>query len=142
MHITRCSNPGRLEMLRFTVRQLSAWLGDTMADPAMIDMIKTYLLAQGTKTMSECLPITSTDLELLAASQDKLGWDSFLEGRISKLFLQVMKSLLLESRRYLSTERWGQQFIGKLLNITHKQWIFHYSRVHFHKLDGLTSNKH
>ena len=70
-----------------------------MADPAaMIEMIESYLLAQGTKTMSECLTVHSNDVELLAALQDKLGRDSFL-------------------RRYLSLECWGQQFIGKPLNI-------------------------
>ena len=141
-HITRCTAEGRQAMLRLSIRDITTWMSSTGADPLMVDMIETYLLAQDTKTMLECLEYPDDDLELLARSQDRLGWDSFVEGRISKVFLEVMKPVLLEAGTYLSVERWSREFIELLLQLTHKQWIFRNSRKHFTRLDGMTEAEH
>ena len=42
----------------------------------------------------------------------------------------------------MSAERWAQLFVEKLLELTHKQWIFRNSKVHFKRADGLTENEH
>ena len=142
MHLTRCQSPGRRKMLALTVRTLTSWMVDTGVDVVLVDMIEEYLLAQGEKTMTECLRLGNADYELLAECSDRLRWDSLLEGRISSLWIQIMKPVLLDSRLYLSPRKWGIQFIEHLLNITHKQWIFRNSRVHYKGLDGLTAAQH
>ena len=38
-------------------------------------------------------------------------------------------------------ERWCRIFIGKLLKLTHKQWLFCNSHVNYKKLDGLTEKQ-
>ena len=42
----------------------------------------------------------------------------------------------------MTTDKWGRLFITKLLNITHKQWIFRNSHIHYKKLDGMTEAQH
>lgn len=142
MHITRCRSPGRLAMLRLSVRSITGWMASSGADPILVEMIESYLLAQDSKTMLECVPYPDADLEIVARSQDRLGWDCFVEGRISKVFLEHMKPVLLEYGTYLSPERWGRTFIELLLQLTHKQWLFRNSRKHFRRLDGLTESEH
>ncbi len=129
-------------MFALTVRMLTSWMVDTGVDIVLVDMIGEYLLAQSNKSMSECLCYSNTDYELLAEYSDRLRWDSLLEGHISSLWIQIMKPALLNSRQYLSPRKWGTQFIEHLLNITHKQWIFHKSCVHYRGLDGLTAAQH
>ena len=107
----------------------------------LIDMIEEYLFAQGTKQMIDCLQGPDTNFEVLAEVTDRLGWDCLLEGRVSKVWLEVVSPMLHESGTYLSPTRWGQQFIAQLLNITHKQWIFRNSYVHY-KIDGLSPAEH
>ena len=65
MHITRCKSPGRQAMLHLSVRDFTNWMSSTGADPLMVDMIESYLLAQDSRTMLDCLPYPDDDLELL-----------------------------------------------------------------------------
>ena len=49
-----------------------------------------------------------------------------------------MKPVLLALTMRLTPTRWGAQSIELLLQITHKQWLFRNSGVHFRGEDGLT----
>ena len=77
----------------------------------------------------------------LAIVQDRLCWDCFVEGRIYKLFLQVMKPCLREVGRR-SVDQWGQDFVKSLLHLTHKQWLFRNARKHIRLMDGMTEAEH
>ena len=82
-------------------------------------------------------------LESLAEVQDRLGWDNFIEGRISKVFLSyVQPSLSGQRRKCLSPQSWGTTFITHIISLTHKQGLFRNSHVNFKKLDGLTPAQH
>ena len=76
MHITRCSSPGRREMLKLSVRTLTTWMTDTGVDVILIDMVEEYLLAQDSKQMVDCLHVENNLYRLLAESTDCLRWDS------------------------------------------------------------------
>ena len=127
-------------MLRSTTSTLIDWMYATFADPVLIDMVQEYLIAQSSKTMEDCLHIELTEYVELARATDLLCWDSFVEGRLSPLWLDIMKPVLLrnKSRLHMSPRKWGQQFIEHLLSITHKQSIFRNSHIHFKGQDGLT----
>ncbi len=92
--------------------------------------------------MVDCVNGTNQDLHAVAATSDRLGYDSLLEGCISKLWLIVAAPLLLRPRQYLLPSAWGQQFINKLHNIIDKQWIYRNSVIHYHGKDGLTMPEH
>ena len=142
MHITRCQSEGRREMLRLSVRDLADWMASTLVDPALVDMVERYLLAQGELSWREALEYEEPDFVILADVSDRLGWDCFVEGRIASYWLQVMKPILTDSHLFLNVERWARQFMTRLLGITHKQWIFRNSKKHFRRLDGLTEAEH
>ena len=103
-------------------------------------MLDVYMSAQGDKTMTECLSSNNSKYALLAEVQDRLGWDNFVEGRISTLWLDTISPFLKQASRK-SIQQWGKSFIDSLLSLTHKQWIFRNSKVHY-KTDGLTTTQH
>ena len=92
--------------------------------------------------MSECVQVFSPSHQLLADVHDKLGWQNFVAGRISKLYLQVVADSLNERRRYATPESWGKRFVRLLMQATHKQWLFRNAHVHYCKLEGLTPQQH
>ena len=90
--------------------------------------------------MTECLTNKYSAYALLSKVQDRLGWDNFVESRISTLWLDTVEPFLRHASRK-SIQQWGKSFIDSLLSLTHKQWIFRNSKVHF-KTDGLTASQH
>ena len=118
-------------MFRRYASNLTTWVAETLVDPVLINMVGQYLWAQGERTMLDYLTLHTQDCVRLDEESDGLHWDSFLEGRISKLWLDIMKPGLLVSTTRLTPMSWGAQFIELLLQITHKQWLFRNSGVHF-----------
>ena len=57
------------------------------------------------------------------------------------MYVEAAKRFISLTSR-LTTERWGCQFVHKLMVATHKQWLFRNSYVHCTKLDGLTVQQH
>lgn len=142
MHLTRCHAEGRTAMLRLSIQEIVSWMTDTYADQYLISMVEEYLLAQGSKTMLECVPIYDNDLELVAHITDRLGWDSFVEGRLGKVWIELMRPVLIASPLRMTVVTWGRTFIEKLLSLTHKQWILRNSKKHYRRPDGLTETEH
>ncbi len=77
-HITRCWDPGRSRVFTDSVDQLVQWLGDQQME-SKIHLVKRYLPARGTRTLTSLLQ-PGSQLDVEALFQDRLGWDSFLEG--------------------------------------------------------------
>ncbi len=73
---------------------------------------------------------TSPQFKALAASQDLIGWRNFTEGHISTHFYAIKSFHLAMSSSYLNIEVWTKQFISKILQITHSQWIFQNISLH------------
>jgi hypothetical protein len=69
---------------------------------------------------------------------DHLGWDSFLEGRILEQLFALVSPFLSRSPLQLLPVSWGWQFISKLHNVIHKQWVYSNSVIHFKSKDRLT----
>ena len=123
-HITRCTDTGRREMLANSVDDLVRWMSTTPVEHKLEWMIERYLLAQDILAWSDCLRGHSPLLSALAEAQDKLGWDNFVAGRISRMFLEVVAPYLSAPRSCLTPAKWCQTLQSKLLQLTHKQWIF------------------
>ena len=139
----RCSDPGRRKMLVYSTNLIVDWMKSTRVPSEPVQMVEKYILAQDRLSWQDCLPPNpSTMLETLAEVQDRLGWDNFIEGRISKVFLSYVQPHLNGRRRRLSPRRWGTTFITHIISLTHKQWLFRNSHVHFKKLEGLTPAQH
>ena len=138
MHITRCRAPARRQMLAKSIHRLAMWMTETRVDPILVDMVEEYLRGQGSSTMVEGLSLHQEDYVRLAMETDRLGWDSFVEGRIASRWIEIMKPVLAGERKYLTPKRWGTQFIEHLLQLTHQQWILRNSGEYHRGRDGLT----
>jgi hypothetical protein len=142
MHICRCQDTGHTSMFHTSVKELTTWLILTIGEHCIATTIKQYLMCCRETRMVDCVNGTNQDLRVVAAASDRLGYDSLLEGRISKLWLIVTAPLLLRPRQYLLPSAWGRQFVNKLHNIIHKQWIYKNSVIHYCGKDGLTMPEH
>jgi hypothetical protein len=58
------------------------------------------------------------------SSEDIIGWDNFLLGMVSMYMRLNQYSHLLVSSSMINVDNWMSQFIGKLLHLTHSQWIY------------------
>jgi hypothetical protein len=94
---------------------------------------------RGDKPLST-MGFMSPHFKALTASQDLIGWRDFTEGHISTHFYAIHTFHLAMSSSYLNGEDWTKQFISKLLQIMHSQWIFQNISLH-NKTHGYIRNK-
>jgi hypothetical protein len=78
---------------------------------------------RGDKPLST-MGFMSPQFKALATSQDLIRWRDFTEGHVSTHFYAIQTFHLAMSSSYLNGEDWTKQFISKILQITHSQWIF------------------
>jgi hypothetical protein len=79
---------------------------------------------RGVKSLLD-LDIMPPQFKVLAHSKDLIGSRDFTEGYISTQFYEILTFHLVMSSSLLNGKDWTKQFISKLLQITHSQWIYH-----------------
>jgi hypothetical protein len=79
-------------------------------------------------------------MKALAVSQDKIGWQNFMDGCISTHFYFIQHYHLALPGSYLNGSAWTKSLISKLLHITHLQWIYRNFALH-DKLCGYLHKK-
>jgi hypothetical protein len=92
--------------------------------------------------MANSIHGTDQAFESVAEASNCLGWDSFLEGCISTNWQALVTPLLQKTNNYLLFPSWGRQFITRLHNIVHKQWIYRNTYIHYWGKDGLSIPEH
>ncbi len=112
---------------------------DGRTDPELIYWIPKYILMQNNKRFSQ-LGYMSRKICTLAESQDKMGWRNFMEGYISTHFYNIQQFHLLMSNSYLNSVDWTKQFISKISQLTHLQWIYRNISLHGRR-QGYLCNK-
>ena len=92
--------------------------------PILIRMIGKYLDARNTMSMVDTLNYVeqeTTDLEIeLAKDHDKISWQNFTEGRISKLYMEYQQryyKTLKDCRQQAPT--WAVGLIENIFRIVH-----------------------
>lgn len=79
------------------------------------------------------IPGLPLEFSKLAEEQDLIGWDNFMEGKLSSCFHEIQLDYLLETTPSMMTAfDWTAQFISHLLHITHGQWIYRNISRHHH----------
>ncbi len=142
IHICRHRNSDRSLMFKVSVNELTTWLRSTLGEQCIAATVKQYLLYRGEAILIDCVHGNYTELAAVATASDCLGWDSMLEGRISTRWLILVAPFLLKTGWYLLPQVWGTQFITRLINIVHNQWIYRNSVIHYHGKDSLTIPEH
>ena len=129
-HLCLCPNEDRTKLFLETTDELEDWMvkhGKTNHEVAF--WIPRYILMRGTKHLSE-MGCMSPQMTALKRSKDVIGWRNFMEGRISREFLDIQNLHLELGNHRINGEQWVRHFIGKILHITHSQWIFRNFTLH------------
>jgi hypothetical protein len=135
-----CPDDSRTRLLVKNVDELMTWMSqDNQKDPEILYWIPKYILMRGDKPLST-MGFLSPQFKALAVSQDLIGWRDFTEGHISTHFYAIQSFHLTMSSSYLNGADWTRQFISKILQITHSQWIFCNISLH-DKTHGYLHNK-
>jgi hypothetical protein len=124
MHLMLCSDEDCTRLLIESVNELTEWMArDNKTNPEILYWIPKYILMRGVKSLLD-LGIMLPQFKALAHSQDLIGWRDFTEGYISTQFYEIQTFHLAMSSSLLNGKDWTKQFISKLLQITHSQWIY------------------
>jgi hypothetical protein len=78
----------------------------------------------------------------MANIHDRLGWRSFLEGRISKILVQEMQNHLQNSSSRYTATFWAREFASRLILLTHHQWRHRNSHLHYRGKENKTFQEH
>ena len=142
-HIVQCRDPGRTELYQQSVDELVEWLQKHHTDPNILDLIEIYLRRRGTATMTSLAgPLLPQKYRLLCKYQDKLGWKNMIEGRFLSYYVELQRDYLRDIDTYTTAESWATGLMERLIKITHKQWLYRNSTVHFKSKDGRTLAEH
>ena len=77
----------------------------------------------------------------LAALVDCIGWRRFMEGMLSVELVELQKYALVEAESQLTIDKWAQELVIRLLEITHGQWIYRNVMVHDQTAGELVSKR-
>jgi hypothetical protein len=105
-HLLHCPDAGRLGLFRQEVTSLQAWLEQSHTHPEMARLLPQYILGRGAVKFAS-LPILSVDILRLAHQQDTIGWDNFMEGKISQYFSTVQYTHLQTADSILTSYTTG-----------------------------------
>ena len=94
-------------MLQLTISTLTNWISDTGIDPAFVDVVDNFLLAQGHHSMMECLGIQMPKYVCLAKVCDRIRYAGLVEERIEKMWLEIVRPVLKELGGQMSPQQWG-----------------------------------
>ncbi len=94
-HVTRCQHVGRVQIFRESMSDVISHLESANLDPDLVSIYESYLMGQGSISMTSCNPRNSQFLSLTEA-HDSLGWDCFIEGRIPILLITTAERYLHE----------------------------------------------
>ncbi len=129
-HLTQCRDPGWVLQLQNSIENIMDVLDKANVASELNDMIETYLLNQGRRSMVDCTIPTLRFLPI-SVDIDNLGWDCFVEGRTPYSLIISAKLMLVQYNPWGSVENWGASLIQSLLSLTHKQWLYQNTNVHY-----------
>jgi hypothetical protein len=99
-------------------------------DPDLADSIVEYVQQRGTVMMEEVVREAQHQFWSMGLSQDKIGWQRFLEGMISMEVTVLEHQFQALNGSCMSLEKWTSGLITQLLEIMHRQWIYRNYIVH------------
>jgi hypothetical protein len=120
-HVILCNSHGTNQEWTSQVINFGVWLIEVDTHPSICYCISESLM--------QCLPSTSfvshSDLVCHSAAleQDEIGWQNFVEGKISNHwgYLQLLYYHDLHSKQ--SVGRWTLGLVSHLLELTHGMWV-------------------
>ncbi len=119
-----------MEALKLTLDLAESWLEDMDTDPDLLDCIMEYAHGRGGRTMENICDGLGPQYQRMAMEQDAIGWRRFMEGMVSKEMRTIQYEYYHGQGSRLSSTRWAKGLILKLLETTHRQWIYLNVQIH------------
>jgi hypothetical protein len=131
-HLCCCPSDEHTQLLQDDTMELAHWLKQNdLTHHEIAYWVPKYILCRGTVKFSE-LGLMSPRMMKLAVSQDTIGRRNFMEGWISKHFLEIqcLHICMSETHTWITAKVWIQMFISKVLQVSHSQWLFQNFTLH------------
>ncbi len=132
-HLNRCPDQGRTLLFKESVASLVDWMhGHNRTDAELAYLLEKYLIFRGTRTLTHLVRDQgSNQIREAVASQDEIGWVEFLHGKVSVAIAKKMQEIHCKlSVCQMTGDDWMKHFIGKLLQISHSQWLYRNLTLH------------
>ena len=130
-HILLCNEVGRVGALMKSIDLLEQWLQEAETDPDLRFCIVEYAKGRGNSSMEAIASsIRQAGYQEMARQTDIIGWRRFMEGMICKSIQDIQSIHATVSGSSISIKSWTSGLIIKLLEITHRQWLYRYIQVH------------
>jgi hypothetical protein len=121
-HVWRCQHQGALEVWDKSMERLQLEMGRLYTNPSITQVILQRLHDWKRHRPLRRIHGVTDALSQAIASQDKLGWGSFLEGGFSKYWRSTQERYILYSSSHKSSRQWATALILKLFNVAWDQW--------------------
>jgi hypothetical protein len=128
-HILLCEEAGRVEALHRSIDHMNRWLKDNGTDNELRSVLVEYAHGRGGLTMQEIVGNHPQHVQM-ATSVDCIGWRRFMEGMVSKEVVELQRYALVETESRLTVDKWANEFVIRLIEITHGQWLYRNVVVH------------
>ena len=135
-HLCLCLDEDRTRLLSDNANELETWMTKDGKKTRNSIRVPKYIKFRGTRAFAD-MGMMSPQMTALAKRQDTIGWKNFMEGRISKDFYWMQSYHLAFGTSLLDKGDWVRQFITKILQVTHSQWVYRNFLLYV-KLRGLT----
>ena len=121
-----------LHCILATIKLLDQWMKTRATDTDLRECIYEYATGRGGITMEEICSYKGYDgrYQQMAKAQDSIGWRRFMEGMVCKEIRMIQTTYTSLSGSRMSAERWTEELITKLLEVTHGQWLYRNIQVH------------
>jgi hypothetical protein len=131
-HLNRCPDHGRTLLYRESIANLVHWMHKhNRTDTELAYWIEKYLIFRGTCTLTHLIQDQgSSQIRDAAVSQDAISWVEFLHGKVSAAITKIQEIHCKLSSCQMTSNDWMKHFIGRLLLISHSQWLCHNFTLH------------
>jgi hypothetical protein len=134
-HLLICpDNAADLEW-RCRVTNLGIWLLEVDTHPAIKKCIMESLSSRSTTTLFS--PHATQVCLAAAMEQDEIGWQNFVEGKISKSWGNLQWQHYQEQLSVRLGDKWSAGLVTQLLKLTHGMWIHRNNILHAVDAQGL-----
>ena len=134
-HVIICPNDSAGLEWRCRVTDIGLWLLEVETHPSIRQCILDSLAPCSLNTLFS----THADqtCSVAATEQDEIGWQNFVEGKISKTWGDLQFLYYQEHFSNRSVDKWTSGLVTRLLELTHGMWIHRNNILHAVDAQGL-----
>ena len=119
-HLNQCTNKARTAVFMDQINLIEEWMESTYTYPNLQTWLILYLKKRN-KTRFQDLEGIPNSMRSIAEEKDRIGWEHFVEGRMTKGIRDMQTMYMCNSGSVYTEHHWMRDFIRKLMVLTHEQ---------------------